>query len=60
MRGATEVSAVWILFSVLGGLSLFGFSGIFIGPLILSMAITMISIYKDEYSGRNQGSPQQH
>lgn len=52
MRGATEVSAVWILFSVLGGLSLFGFAGIFIGPLILSMAITMISIYKDEYSGR--------
>jgi predicted PurR-regulated permease PerM len=52
MRGTTEVSAVWILFSVLGGLSLFGFSGIFIGPLILSMAITMISIYRDEYSDR--------
>jgi predicted PurR-regulated permease PerM len=52
MRGTTEVSAVWILFSVLGGLSLFGFSGIFIGPLILSMAITMISIYRDEYSGK--------
>jgi predicted PurR-regulated permease PerM len=60
MRGATEVSAVWILFSVLGGLSLFGFAGIFIGPLILSMAITMISIYKDEYSVRIQDSPQQH
>jgi predicted PurR-regulated permease PerM len=52
MRGTTEVSAVWILFSVLGGLSLFGFSGIFIGPLILSMAITMTSIYRDEYSDK--------
>ncbi len=50
MRGGTQVSPVWILFSILGGLQLFGFTGILIGPLILSMAITLVAIYRDEYA----------
>lgn len=50
MRGGTQVSPVWILFSILGGLQLFGFTGILIGPLILSMAITLVSIYRQEYA----------
>jgi len=50
MQGATEVSPVWILFSILGGLDLFGFAGILIGPLLLSMAITLILIYKEAYA----------
>jgi predicted PurR-regulated permease PerM len=50
MKGATEVSPVWILFSILGGLELFGFAGILIGPLLLSMAITLIDIYREAYA----------
>lgn len=50
MRGSTKVSPVWILFSILGGLELFGFTGILIGPLVLTMAITLIMIYQEEYS----------
>ncbi len=50
MQGASEVSPVWILFSILGGLDLFGFAGILIGPLLLSMAITLILIYKEAYA----------
>ena len=50
MRGGTQVSPVWILFSILGGLQLFGFTGILIGPLILSMAITLVAIYREEYA----------
>lgn len=52
MRGSTKVSPVWILFSILGGLQLFGFAGILIGPLLLTMAITLVMIYRAEYAPR--------
>ena len=50
MKGSSNISPLWILFSVLGGLKFFGMSGILIGPLILTMAITFVSFYKDEYA----------
>jgi predicted PurR-regulated permease PerM len=50
MKGSTKVNPLWILFSVLGGLKLFGFPGILIGPLILTMTITFVYIYSQEYS----------
>lgn len=38
-----------ILFSVLGGISLLGPVGILIGPLIVSLLLTLISIYRNEF-----------
>ncbi len=38
-----------ILFSVLGGISLLGPVGILIGPLVLSLLFTLISIYRNEF-----------
>lgn len=38
-----------ILFSVLGGISLLGAVGILIGPLIISLLYTLISIYRNEF-----------
>ncbi|MEA2101309.1 MAG: AI-2E family transporter [Thermodesulfobacteriota bacterium] len=49
MQGSTHVSPLWILFSVLGGLKLFGFSGILIGPLAFTMALTFVLIYQEAY-----------
>ena len=43
-----NLSPLLILFSVLGGLSLFGPVGILVGPLTVSMLYTLISIYRDE------------
>ena len=40
-----------ILFSVLGGIVLLGPIGILIGPLVVSLLYTLISIYKNEYQG---------
>ena len=37
---------IFILFSVLGGLSLFGPLGIVFGPIILSLFLTLLDIYK--------------
>ena len=49
----TEISSLFILFSILGGVSLMGPIGIFIGPLILSLLFSLVSIYKKEATSLN-------
>jgi predicted PurR-regulated permease PerM len=39
---------VLVLLGVVGGLSLFGFIGIIIGPIILAMLVSFIDIYEEE------------
>ncbi len=40
---------ILIMFSALGGISLFGPIGILVGPLTVSLLYTLISIYRDEF-----------
>jgi predicted PurR-regulated permease PerM len=44
----TEIPSLFILFSILGALSLVGPLGILVGPLVLSLLYSLISIYKKE------------
>lgn len=44
----TDISPMFILFSVLGGIALFGPIGIIIGPLVISLLFCLVSIYKRE------------
>jgi predicted PurR-regulated permease PerM len=44
----SEIPAIFILFSVLGGISLMGPVGALIGPLILSLLYSLVAIYKKE------------
>lgn len=44
----TEVPPLFILFSILGGISLMGPIGILLGPLILSLLYGLVAIYKKE------------
>jgi len=44
----TEIPSLFILFSILGGISLIGPIGILIGPLVLSLLYSLVSIYKKE------------
>jgi predicted PurR-regulated permease PerM len=41
------INPVFIFLSVLGGLSLFGIMGFFIGPLIISLFISLVKIYEE-------------
>ncbi len=45
-----EMHALLILFSTLGGLLLFGFSGFIIGPVIISVLLALWDIYNVYYS----------
>jgi predicted PurR-regulated permease PerM len=44
----TEIPSLFILFSILGAVSLIGPLGIIVGPLVLSLLHSLISIYKKE------------
>lgn len=49
IKGKSEVNPIFIIFSIIGGIALFGFWGIVVGPLIISLAITIFHIYELEY-----------
>jgi predicted PurR-regulated permease PerM len=49
IKGKSEINMIFMVFALLGGISLFGFWGIFIGPIILALAVAIIQIYKLEY-----------
>ncbi|ETB63891.1 TPA: AI-2E family transporter [Candidatus Nomurabacteria bacterium] len=44
----TEIPSLFILFSILGGISLMGPVGILIGPLVIGLLYSLVSIYKTE------------
>jgi predicted PurR-regulated permease PerM len=48
VSGKTEIPSLFILFSILGGVSLIGPLGILIGPLVISFLYSLITIYKKE------------
>lgn len=49
IKGKAGVHPIFVFFSILGGLSLFGFWGIFFGPLVIALAVTVLHIYELEY-----------
>ncbi len=56
ITGDAEVNPVFVLFSILGGLSLFGFWGIVLGPLIIALMVTVFHIYELEFCESLDGS----
>lgn len=50
MRGKAQLPAIPLLFAVLGGLQAFGFVGLVIGPLVFSLLMSIIDIYKTSFS----------
>ena len=48
MSGRVQMHTLLIFFSVLGGVRAFGFLGLFLGPVILAIAISLLSMLRDE------------
>ncbi len=49
VSGRTKVHPVLILIGVLGGLKIFGFAGMLVGPLILALLVALIKFYEQSY-----------
>ena len=50
MKGKAQLPAIPLLFSVLGGMQAFGIVGLVIGPLVFSLLMTIIDIYKKSFT----------
>ena len=50
IRGKSQAHPLFIIFSILGGIVAFGFWGVIIGPLVISLALTILHIYELEFS----------
>jgi predicted PurR-regulated permease PerM len=47
--GKIKLSTLFLVLTIFGSLSVFGFTGIIIGPILLAIFMSFIDIYKSEY-----------
>lgn len=47
---SVQINAVVVLLSIVGGLSAFGPAGIFYGPLIITLFLTIVDLYHTQYA----------
>lgn len=45
-----KINSIFVLFTIMGGLSVYGVKGVFYGPIIGIMFLTIASIYQEKYS----------
>jgi predicted PurR-regulated permease PerM len=57
VSGRTKVHPVLILIGVLGGLKIFGFVGMLVGPLVLALLVAFIKFYEAAYQQRKVVGP---
>ena len=50
IKGKVAVNPIFAFFSILGGIALFGFWGMILGPLIVALAVTIFHIYEIEFA----------
>lgn len=49
IKGKAQVNPIFVIFSILGGIALFGFWGVILGPLIIAISVTIFHIYELEF-----------
>jgi predicted PurR-regulated permease PerM len=54
---AVKIPVFFLVFSVLGGLALYGLIGLFVGPVLVSLLMTTIQIYREEYHNGETVTP---
>jgi predicted PurR-regulated permease PerM len=52
ISGRTEVPTLAVFIGVLGGLAAFGLVGMFLGPLVISLAVALVRFADDALAGR--------
>lgn len=49
IKDEAEINPIFVFFSILGGIALFGFWGVIVGPLLVALAVTIYHIYGLEF-----------
>ena len=56
IRRGAQIDTLWIFLSVLGGIGVFGFLGLFLGPFLVTLCLVLIEIYKVEFRDELRGN----
>lgn len=51
MRGRMALHPFLLLLSILGGVTVFGFAGFLVGPLVVSLLTAVVRIYRRDFLG---------
>ncbi len=49
IKDEAQINPIFVLLSILGGIGLFGFWGVVLGPLLVALAVTILHIYELEF-----------
>ena len=49
IKDKAEINPIFVFFAILGGITLFGFWGVIVGPLMVALAVTIFHIYEIEF-----------
>ncbi len=49
--GRTQIPTLLLFFGILGGISAYGFIGMFLGPAVIAILVAFARIYREQYSG---------
>jgi predicted PurR-regulated permease PerM len=55
ISGKTQLHTLFLFFSILGGLTVFGFLGLFLGPVLIALCVSILEIYRLNYLGHASG-----
>jgi predicted PurR-regulated permease PerM len=56
IRRGTEIDTLWVFLSVLGGIGVFGFLGLFLGPFLVALLLVLVEICKVEFRDELRGN----
>lgn len=48
--GRTEISTLLLFFGILGGMQVYGFLGLFLGPAVIAILVAFAQIFRDQYA----------
>jgi predicted PurR-regulated permease PerM len=54
ISGKTRIHTLILFFSILGGLSVFGFLGLILGPILMALCISILELYRLNSLGRTR------
>ncbi len=52
ISGKTQLHTLFLFFSILGGLRVFGFLGFVLGPILIALCVSILELYKVNFLGR--------
>ncbi len=52
ISGKTQLHSLFLFFSILGGLNVFGLLGLILGPIIIALCMSILEIYRQNLLGR--------